>query len=104
MLRQANLPHRNPGDVNVWGRENGKFSLVIQAGYTMKAGQPSCIGLPYGSLPRLLLAWITTEAVKTKRKRSGTFYAAAITKLESNGFITVKIGNKEGDFLPSKWV
>jgi hypothetical protein len=26
------------------------------------------IGLPYGSIPRLLLAWVTTEAVKTKSR------------------------------------
>jgi hypothetical protein len=26
------------------------------------------IGLPYGSVPRLLLAWVTTEAVKTKER------------------------------------
>jgi Plasmid encoded RepA protein len=27
---------------------------------------PSKIGLPYGTIPRLLLSWLTTEAVKTK--------------------------------------
>ena len=31
-------------------------------------GKPAKIGLPYGSLPRLLLAWLTTEAVKTKTR------------------------------------
>ena len=31
-------------------------------------GQPETIGLPYGSIPRLLLAWVTTEAVRTKER------------------------------------
>jgi len=26
------------------------------------------VGLPYGSIPRLLMAWLTTEAVKTKNR------------------------------------
>jgi hypothetical protein len=29
---------------------------------------PAKIGLPYGTVPRLLLAWVTTEAVKTKTR------------------------------------
>ena len=29
---------------------------------------PSNVGLPYGSIPRLLMAWITTEAVRTKQQ------------------------------------
>lgn len=67
MLVQATMPHSDPGDVAAWGRRNGAFSLVIQPGMTLDAkSQPKSIGLPYGSLPRLLLAWISTEAVRTK--------------------------------------
>lgn len=66
-LVQASLPYRDPGEeVKAWGRENGLISLVIQPAYDIKNGQPLCIGYPYGNIPRLLLAWITTEAVKTK--------------------------------------
>lgn len=66
MLVQATMPHSDPGDVAAWGRRNGAFSLVIQPGMTLDAkSQPKSIGLPYGSLPRLLLAWISTEAVRT---------------------------------------
>ncbi len=69
LLVQASLPYKNPGDdINAWGRENGGFSLMIQPGYTMKNGKPVSIGLPYGNIPRLLLAWITTEAVKKKER------------------------------------
>ncbi len=66
-LIQASLPYRNPGTVPAWGRENGNFSLVIQPGYTIKQGTLNCIGFPYGNIPRLLLAWLTTEAVITKQ-------------------------------------
>ena len=55
-LTMATLPHKEtPG--NEFTRENGFFSLTILA--------PSKIGLPFGSIPRLLLCWVTTEAVRT---------------------------------------
>jgi hypothetical protein len=55
---QATLPHSSqPG--NEFTRTNGTFSLTIMT--PSRAG-----GLPYGSIPRLLLAWMTTEAVRTK--------------------------------------
>jgi hypothetical protein len=56
---QATLPHRAVAG-NEFERRNGNFTLTLQA--------PSKIGLPYGSVPRLLLAWVTTEAVKTKSR------------------------------------
>jgi hypothetical protein len=56
---QATLPHRKV-EGNEFERRNGSFTLTLQA--------PSKIGLPYGSIPRLLLAWVTTEAVKTKSR------------------------------------
>lgn len=56
---QATLPHRKV-EGNEFERRNGNFTLTLQA--------PSKIGLPYGSVPRLLLAWVTTEAVKTQSR------------------------------------
>lgn len=68
-LVQATLPHRDPGLVPVWGRRNGNFSLVIQPGMDLgKKGEAINFGIPYGSKPRLILAWITTEAVRTKER------------------------------------
>ena len=56
-LTQATMPHKaTPG--NEFKRRNGSFILSMLA--------PSDIGLPYGSIPRLLVSWITTEAVRTK--------------------------------------
>jgi len=69
VLVQATMPHSNPGDVAAWGRQNGSLSLVIQPGIRLVAGQPRSIGLPYGAIPRLLLAWVTTEAVRTRQRQ-----------------------------------
>jgi hypothetical protein len=56
---QATLPHRKV-EGTYFERRNGSFTLSMLA-------SPK-IGLPYGSVPRLLLAWVTTEAVKTKER------------------------------------
>ena len=58
-LVQATMPHRQVQE-NEFIRKNGAFTLTMLA--------PSNVGLPYGSIPRLLMAWITTEAVRTKRQ------------------------------------
>lgn len=62
-LVQTTLPHANPGDVPVWSRKNGNLTLTIQQGYD-EEGKP--YGHPYGTIPRLLLYWMTTEALRTK--------------------------------------
>ena len=56
-LTQATMPHKATLG-NEFKRRNGSFILSMLA--------PSDIGLPYGSIPRLLVSWITTEAVRTK--------------------------------------
>jgi replication initiator protein len=66
-LVQCTLPHKNPGQVERWLRRNGNAALVIQAGWDTKKDRS--VGYPYGTIPRLLLFWITTEAVKTKSRR-----------------------------------
>ena len=58
-LVQATMPHKKTNG-SEFTRKNGAFVLSILA--------PSVIGLPYGSIPRLLIAWLTTEAVLTKSR------------------------------------
>lgn len=58
-LVQATMPHSKPAE-STFERKNGAFTLTMMA--------PPKVGLPYGALPRLLLAWLTTEAVKTKSR------------------------------------
>jgi replication initiator protein len=66
-LVQATLPHKNPGPIPLWKRTNGNLTLAIQPGIDVQSGQS--YGYPYGTVPRLLLFWMTTEAVKTKSRR-----------------------------------
>lgn len=62
-LVQATLPHSDPGNVPLYVRRNGNLTFSIQPGADPRRGE--LLGLPYGSLPRLLLYWITTEAKRT---------------------------------------
>jgi hypothetical protein len=64
---QCTLPHTDPGNVPVWSRRNGNFTLGIVPGIDIETGKS--YGYPYGMIPRLLLFWITTEAVRTKSRR-----------------------------------
>lgn len=64
LLIMVNLPYRDPGnDKRVWIRENGNVSISITPSYDKKG---KCLGLPYGTYPRLILAYLATQAVKTQ--------------------------------------
>ncbi len=58
-LVQATMPHSDP-KTNEFVRHNGHYSLSIMA--------PAGVGLPYGRYPRLVLAYLNTEAVKQKTR------------------------------------
>ena len=60
MLALCSLPRTNPGQRLQYVRSNGPFTLVMSAGGLNK--------LPYGNLPRLLLAWVSTESVRTRSR------------------------------------
>jgi hypothetical protein len=66
-LVQVTLPHKNPGNIPLWKRSNGTLAVGIQPG--MNIATAESYGYPYGTVPRLLLFWITTEAVRTKSPR-----------------------------------
>lgn len=55
LLVQCSLPYRQQL-LNEWTRMNGNITLTLWA--------PKAIGLPYGAYPRLILSWVTTEAVR----------------------------------------
>jgi Plasmid encoded RepA protein len=64
---QLVLPYKDPGDAEIWGRRNGNRSLTIEPGRKLgRDGKPYCFGYPYGTIPRLLLTWLATEAVRTQ--------------------------------------
>lgn len=56
-LTMATLPHKAT-EGNEFSRSNGSFTLSIMV--------PRDIGLPYGIYPRLLLCWLTSEALQTR--------------------------------------
>ena len=56
----CSLPRSNPGDRLRYVRRNGPYKLGMTAGIDNK--------LPYGNFPRLLLAWVCTEAVRTRSR------------------------------------
>jgi Plasmid encoded RepA protein len=67
LFTSTSLPYKDPGDVRSWGRRNGKLSLTVQPGMvTDENGDPRSLGLPFGTVPRLLLTWMSTEAVRTR--------------------------------------
>ena len=61
LLALCSLPRTNPKQRVQYIRRNGPYKLIMQAG-----GDPA--RLPFGNLPRLLLAWVCTEAVRTQHR------------------------------------
>ncbi|RZU46667.1 RepA protein [Krasilnikovia cinnamomea] len=66
LLTQTNLPYRDPGDVPVWSRQNGNVHLRVEPGQRRQPDGTYRPIYPYGILPRLLLIWMSSQAVKTK--------------------------------------
>ena len=60
MLALCSLPRTNPGDELQYVRRNGPLTLYMTATGREK--------LPYGNLPRMLLAWVCSEAVRTQSR------------------------------------
>jgi len=60
LMALCSLPRTNPGKRLQYKRVNGPYKLVMIAGADNK--------LPFGNIPRLLLAWVCTEAVQTQSR------------------------------------
>ena len=60
LLALCSLPRTNPGNRKEYKRVNGPYTLYMNAVGGCK--------LPFGNLPRLLLAWVCTEAVRTQSR------------------------------------
>lgn len=93
-LVQCTLPHRDPGQVPFWVRTNGNVTLSIGSDYDPKTKK--LVGYPYGSIPRLVLFWLTTEALREKSRRVelGQSYGGF---LRSIGLDPNTGGGKRGD-------
>jgi hypothetical protein len=92
-LIQVTLPHKNPGNLPVWERTNGSLTVVIQPAWNSSKRQS--YGYPYGTIPRLLLFWVTTQAIRTKSRRielgrSLSGFMTALGLNSSNGGLGAK--------------
>ena len=56
----CSLPRSNPGNRKEYKRVNGPYTLYMNAVGGCK--------LPFGNIPRLLMAWLSTEAVRTQSR------------------------------------
>lgn len=61
-MASLSLPYRDPGtDLIAWERENGNMRIVVSP--YVDRGKAY---YPFGVIPRLLLTWMTTEALRTR--------------------------------------
>ena len=60
MMALSSLPRTNPGNRTQYKRVNGPYKLIMSVTGDHK--------LPFGNIPRLILAWVCTEAVRTRSR------------------------------------
>ena len=82
-LIQCTFPHSDPGNVPIWSRTNGNLTLSIRPLYDEDKAAHK---YPYGTIPRLFLYWMVTEAARTKKRRLyfGQTYPDFMRKLGLN--------------------
>jgi hypothetical protein len=87
LLTLCSLPRTDPGSRLQYLRQNGPYTLAMIAGANNK--------LPFGNIPRLLLAWVCTEAVQTK-SRELTLGPSLLSFMRQLG-MTSNSGGTRGD-------
>ena len=60
LMALCSLPRSNPGNRHRYVRRNGPYTLIMYSSGEHK--------LPFGNLPRLISAWVCTEAVRTQNR------------------------------------
>ena len=88
LLAVCTLPRTNPGTRDRYVRRNGPFALILIAGGEVPR-------LPYGTLPRLLLAWVCTEAVRTQSRT--LVLGASLSEFMRKLGISNRSGGRRGD-------
>ena len=87
----CSLPRSNPGNRLQYKRVNGPFTLIMTSTGNYK--------LPFGNLPRLLLAWVCTEAVQTRSRvlvlgKSLSEFMRALGVYDSSGRTQTRLRNQ----------
>ena len=96
-LVQCTLPHSDPKK-DVYIRSDGKYRLMIESGANAHTGMK--LGLPFGSLPRLLMLYVNTEAVHKQGEPDELFISFGSTMndfLRRVGCNPATGGGKRGD-------
>lgn len=62
---QVSLPYNDPGPVPYWERRNGAVSLTMRPALLDRPDGTRYEAYAYGLLPRKMLMWISSEAVRT---------------------------------------
>lgn len=62
---QFSLPYADPGPATEWRSTSGPHTLILSASPSHRPDGSVTAALPYGNTPRLLLMWLTTQAVLT---------------------------------------
>ena len=91
LMALCSLPRTNPGNRLRYVRRNGPYTLGMTAGINSK--------LPFGNLPRLLLAWVSTEAVRTQSRelvlgRSLSVFMRTLGVYSSAGGVATRLRNQ----------
>jgi hypothetical protein len=60
----TSLPHKRT-DLKVWKREAGPVTLLLESGIE---ADETPVGIPYGSIARMILLYLQTQAVKTQSR------------------------------------
>jgi len=93
VLCQTSLPYRNPGqNVREWDRRQGDVRLQVEAGSALNPETDEFVklGLPFGPKPRLILAHLNAQAIRTgspviEMEDSLTAFVKRIQGREPNG-------------------
>jgi hypothetical protein len=66
---QAALPHRRLNDDQTWQITSDHVKLLIEPGRRASDfGEPTWVGVPYGSRARLIMLYLQTEALRTNSR------------------------------------
>ena len=87
----CSLPRTNPGNRLQYKRVNGRYTLIMYSSGQYK--------LPFGNLPRLILAWVCTETVRTQSRvlvlgRSLSEFMRALGVYDSSGRTQTRLRNQ----------
>lgn len=68
VMCQVGMPRRAT-EARVFERQNGPFSILLEAGKLWTGKEWQLQSLPYGTTPRLVMVHLSSEAIRTRNRR-----------------------------------